>query len=85
MLARLPQPHRDRLAAGWGFLRTVPRLLQPADLADALAWAGNAVAGRVVFLADGEVAGDVPAPGIDAIAEQLAHLGRRQPERQPKW
>jgi hypothetical protein len=45
MLARLPQPYPDRLAAGWDFLRTLPRLLQPADLADALAWAGKAVSG----------------------------------------
>jgi putative ABC transport system ATP-binding protein len=34
-------------------------------------------ADRVVFLADGKIADDVPAPGVDAIAELLTHLGRR--------
>src|SRR5262249_59133316 len=31
-------------------------------------------ADRVVFLADGRIADDTPAPGVDAIAERLAHL-----------
>ena len=35
-------------------------------------------ADRVVFLADGVIAGDMPAPGVDEIAERLAHLGRRR-------
>jgi len=35
-------------------------------------------ADRVVFLADGRIADDVAAPGIDAIATRLAHLGRRR-------
>ena len=33
-------------------------------------------ADRVVFLADGTIADDVPAPGVDAIAELLTHVGR---------
>ncbi|HEY3629901.1 MAG TPA: ABC transporter ATP-binding protein [Jatrophihabitantaceae bacterium] len=33
-------------------------------------------ADRVVFLADGAVVRDVPAPGVNAIAEMLVHLGR---------
>jgi putative ABC transport system ATP-binding protein len=32
-------------------------------------------ADRVVFLADGRIADDVMAPGVEAIAERLAHLG----------
>lgn len=43
MLARLPQP--DGLAAGWDFLHEIPRLLRPADLTDALAWASQALSG----------------------------------------
>ena len=35
-------------------------------------------ADRVVFLADGVIAGDMPAPGVDEIAERLTHLGRRR-------
>jgi len=35
-------------------------------------------ADRVVFLADGRIADDTPAPGVDAIAERLAHLGGRR-------
>ncbi len=34
-------------------------------------------ADRVVFLADGRMVDDVLAPGVDAIAERLAHLGAR--------
>ena len=34
-------------------------------------------ADRVVFLADGTIADDVAAPGVDAIAELLTRLGRR--------
>jgi hypothetical protein len=30
----------------------------------------------VVFLADGVVVHDTPAPGVKAIAEMLTHLGR---------
>jgi ABC-type lipoprotein export system ATPase subunit len=37
-------------------------------------------ADRVVFLADGVVVDDDTAPGVDAIAERLAHLGRA-----PSW
>jgi putative ABC transport system ATP-binding protein len=37
-------------------------------------------ADRVVFLADGVVVDDDTAPGVDAIAERLAHLGR-----EPSW
>jgi len=33
-------------------------------------------ADRVVFLADGRIADDLPAPGVDAIADRLVHLGR---------
>jgi putative ABC transport system ATP-binding protein len=33
-------------------------------------------ADRVVFLADGVVVEDTPAPGVAAIAERLTHLGR---------
>jgi len=33
-------------------------------------------ADRVLFLADGRIAGDVRAPGVNAIAERLARLGR---------
>ena len=33
-------------------------------------------ADRVVFLADGVVVHDTPAPGVKAIAEMLTHLGR---------
>ena len=32
-------------------------------------------ADRVVFLADGRIVDDLNAPGVDAIAERLAHLG----------
>jgi putative ABC transport system ATP-binding protein len=32
-------------------------------------------ADRVVFLADGRVVDDLPAPGVDVIAEHLARLG----------
>jgi len=32
-------------------------------------------ADRVVFLADGRIVDDVPAPGIDAIADRLVRLG----------
>jgi putative ABC transport system ATP-binding protein len=32
-------------------------------------------ADRVVFLADGRIADDLEAPGVDAIANRLAHLG----------
>jgi ABC-type lipoprotein export system ATPase subunit len=34
-------------------------------------------ADRVVFLADGRVVDDLGAPGVDAIADRLAHLGMR--------
>jgi ABC-type lipoprotein export system ATPase subunit len=34
-------------------------------------------ADRVVFLADGRIADDTPAPGVDAIADRLVHLGNR--------
>ena len=34
-------------------------------------------ADRVVFLADGAIAGDLLAPGVDEIAERLTHLGAR--------
>jgi ABC-type lipoprotein export system ATPase subunit len=37
-------------------------------------------ADRVVFLADGVVVDDATAPGVDTIAERLAHLGRT-----PSW
>jgi putative ABC transport system ATP-binding protein len=41
-------------------------------------------ADRVVFLADGSIVDDVVAPGVEAIAERLAGLGRRgQPGIQP--
>jgi hypothetical protein len=43
MLSRLPQPHPNRLAAGWSFMHALPRMLQPADLPDALAWASSAM------------------------------------------
>lgn len=33
-------------------------------------------ADRVVFLADGVIAGDILAPGVDEIAERLTYLGR---------
>jgi ABC-type lipoprotein export system ATPase subunit len=36
-------------------------------------------ADRVVVLADGRIVQDVPQPGAERIAEQLALLGRRQP------
>ncbi|MFI1733144.1 ABC transporter ATP-binding protein [Streptomyces acidicola] len=32
-------------------------------------------ADSVVFLADGQLAGEMPAPTVDAVAERLAHLG----------
>jgi putative ABC transport system ATP-binding protein len=37
-------------------------------------------ADRVVFLADGQLAGELQQPGVDAVADQMAHLtDRRQP------
>ena len=36
-------------------------------------------ADRVVVLADGRIVRDMPQPGAERIAEQLARLGRRQP------
>jgi ABC-type lipoprotein export system ATPase subunit len=36
-------------------------------------------ADRVLVLADGRIVRDLPQPGAEAIAEQLARLGRRQP------
>jgi putative ABC transport system ATP-binding protein len=38
--------------------------------------AAASYADRVVFLADGAVVHDTPAPGVKAIAEMLTHLGR---------
>jgi len=35
-------------------------------------------ADRMVFLADGVIAGDGLAPGVDEVAERLTHLGRRR-------
>jgi len=35
-------------------------------------------ADRVIFLADGRIVDDAPAPGADAIAERLARLGHRK-------
>jgi putative ABC transport system ATP-binding protein len=34
-------------------------------------------ADRVVFLADGRIVDDLRAPGVDAIAERLAHIAMR--------
>ncbi|WP_329254235.1 ABC transporter ATP-binding protein [Actinoallomurus sp. NBC_01490] len=43
-------------------------------------------ADRVVFLADGRVVDDLAAPGVDAIAERLAHLGAaRAGGETPSW
>lgn len=36
-------------------------------------------ADRVMVLADGRIVQDMPQPGTERIAEQLARLGRRQP------
>jgi putative ABC transport system ATP-binding protein len=36
-------------------------------------------ADRVMVLADGRIVRDMPQPGAERIAEQLALLGRRQP------
>ncbi|GHE16167.1 ABC transporter ATP-binding protein [Streptomyces alanosinicus] len=38
-----------------------------------------ACADAVVFLADGRVAGELPEPTVDAVAERLAHLGDSVP------
>ena len=46
MLNSLPRPRPNRLAAAWGFMHALPRLLRPADLADALAWAARAMSAR---------------------------------------
>lgn len=43
MLDRLPRPDPDRLGDGWSLIQSIPRLLQPADLTDALAWVSNAM------------------------------------------
>jgi hypothetical protein len=42
MLNALPRPHPSKLAGAWAFLNALPRLLQPKDLDDALAWASSA-------------------------------------------
>ncbi|GLY80700.1 ABC transporter ATP-binding protein [Actinoallomurus iriomotensis] len=43
-------------------------------------------ADRVVFLADGRIVDDLAAPGVDAIAERLAHLGAaRAGGEAPSW
>jgi putative ABC transport system ATP-binding protein len=31
-------------------------------------------ADRVVFLADGQIVGELQQPGVDAVADQMAHL-----------
>jgi hypothetical protein len=42
MLNALPRPHPSKLAGAWAFPHALPRLLQPEDLDDALAWASSA-------------------------------------------
>ena len=42
-------------------------------------------ADRVVFLADGRLADDVPAPGVAAIADRPARLGTPAAGRTPAW
>jgi putative ABC transport system ATP-binding protein len=43
-------------------------------------------ADRVVILADGRVVDDLPAPGVEVIAERLAHLGSRRADSEaPSW
>ena len=46
MLNSLPRPRPNKLAAAWGFMHALPRLLRPADLADALPWAVKAISAR---------------------------------------
>jgi hypothetical protein len=42
MLGALPRPYPSKLAGAWALLHALPRLLQPEDLDDALAWASSA-------------------------------------------